>query len=387
MAQPFQIVITKVSSGMSNIVISGTGLFIPPHTISNDELVAAFNQYVDKFNADNAAAIEAGEVEALSHSSSEFIEKASGIKSRYAMYKDGIVNPDIMHPVFPMSEEGRTPEIVQMGVAAAKDAMAQAGKTAEDIDMVIVSSTFRQRDYPGMSVEIQRDLGIKGFAYDMGIACSSATFGIINAFTALKAGTAKCVLFVNPEFTTPGLDFKDRDSHLFFGDVATAAILEPEEKAKPENAFRILDTKQQTEFSDNIRSDASYADYCFDNLPANRYAFKQRGRKVFKELLPLVTNFIGEQMQDNQINAEDMKRMWLHQANINMNNFAVKKLLGRMPTEQEAPVVLDEFANTASSGSVIAFHKYKDDFVSGDRGLICSFGAGYSIGSLLVEKV
>ncbi|MFC3681437.1 beta-ketoacyl-ACP synthase III [Bacterioplanoides pacificum] len=372
---------------MSNIVISGTGLFTPPHTISNDELVAAFNQYVDKFNADNAAAIEAGEVEALSHSSSEFIEKASGIKSRYAMYKDGIVNPDIMHPVFPMSEEGRTPEIVQMGVAAAKDAMAQAGKTAEDIDMVIVSSTFRQRDYPGMSVEIQRDLGIKGFAYDMGIACSSATFGIINAFTALKAGTAKCVLFVNPEFTTPGLDFKDRDSHFIFGDVATAAILEPEENAKPENAFRILDTKQQTEFSDNIRSDSSYADYCFDSLPANRYAFKQRGRKVFKELLPLVTNFIGEQLQENSIAAEEMKRMWLHQANINMNNFAVKKLLGRMPTELEAPVVLDEFANTASSGSVIAFHKYKDDFVSGDRGLICSFGAGYSIGSLLVEKV
>jgi len=372
---------------MSNIVISGTGLFIPPHIISNDELVAAFNQYVDKFNAENAAAIEAGDAEALSHSSSEFIEKASGIKSRYAMYKDGIINPDIMHPVFPMSEEGKTPEIVQMGCAAARDAMAQAGKTADDIDMVIVSSTFRQRDYPGMSVEIQRDLGIKGFAYDMGIACSSATFGMINAFTALKAGTARCVLFVNPEFTTPGLDFKDRDSHFIFGDVATAAILEPEETANPAHAFRILNTKQLTEFSDNIRSDSSYADYCFDDLPANRYAFKQRGRKVFKELLPLVTNFIGEQLQENSIAAEDMKRMWLHQANINMNNFAVKKLLGRLPTEEEAPVVLDEFANTASSGSVIAFHKYSDDFQSGDKGLICSFGAGYSIGSLLVEKV
>jgi len=372
---------------MSNIVISGTGLFIPPHIISNDELVAAFNQYVDKFNAENAAAIEAGDIEALSHSSSEFIEKASGIKSRYAMYKDGIINPDIMHPVFPMSEEGKTPEIVQMGCAAARDAMAQAGKNADDIDMVIVSSTFRQRDYPGMSVEIQRDLGIKGFAYDMGIACSSATFGMINAFTALKAGTARCVLFVNPEFTTPGLDFKDRDSHFIFGDVATAAILEPEETANPDHAFRILNTKQLTEFSDNIRSDSSYADYCFDDLPANRYAFKQRGRKVFKELLPLVTNFIGEQLQENSIAAEDMKRMWLHQANINMNNFAVKKLLGRLPTEEEAPVVLDEFANTASSGSVIAFHKYSDDFQSGDKGLICSFGAGYSIGSLLVEKV
>ena len=372
---------------MTQIVISGTGLFIPPNIITNDELVAAFNQYVDKFNAENASQIEAGEVEALTHSSSEFIEKASGIKARYAMYKDGIINPDIMHPTFPMTQEGETPEIVAMGVAAAKDAMAQAGKTADDIDMVIVSSTFRQRDYPGMSVEIQRDLGIKGFAYDMGIACSSATFGLINAFTALKAGTAKCVLFVNPEFTTPGLDFKDRDSHFIFGDVATAAVVELEDTAKPDNAFRILNTKQFTQYSDNIRSDSSYADYCFDEVPDNRYAFKQRGRKVFKELLPLIVTFLSEQLEENQFAAEDMKRMWLHQANINMNNFAVKKLLGRLPTEEEAPVVLDEFANTASSGSVIAFHKYKDDLQSGDKGVICSFGAGYSIGSLLVEKV
>lgn len=372
---------------MSQVVISGTGLFIPPHVITNDELVEAFNQYVDKFNTENAASIEAGDIEALTHSSSEFIEKASGIKARYAMYKDGIVNPDIMHPTFDMTREGETPEIVQMGVAAARDAMAQAGKTPDDIDMVIVSSTFRQRDYPGMSVEIQRDLGIKGFAYDMGIACSSATFGMINAFTALKAGTAKCVLFVNPEFTTPGLDFKDRDSHFIFGDVATAAVMELEENANSEHAFRILNTKQFTQFSDNIRSDSSYADYCFDDVPANRYAFKQRGRKVFKELLPLIVKFLGEQLEENKLGAEDMKRMWLHQANINMNNFAVKKLLGRLPTEEEAPVVLDEFANTASSGSVIAFHKYKDDFKAGDKGIICSFGAGYSIGSLIIEKV
>lgn len=371
---------------MSNIVISGTGLFIPPHVITNDELVSAFNQYVDNFNTEHATAIEAGEVEALIHSSSEFIEKASGIKSRYVMYKDGLIDPKIMKPVFPMTQEGNTPELVQMGIAAAKEAMAQAGKTPDDIDMVVVSSTFRQRDFPGMSVEIQRDLGIKGTAYDMGIACSSATFGMINAYTALKAGTAKCVLFVNPEFTTPGLDFKDRDSHFIFGDVATAAIFEPEETATSEHVFRILDTKQVTHYSDNIRCDASFADYCFDDLPENRYAFKQQGRKVFKELLPLVTKFIGEQLDENQLAAGDLKRMWLHQANINMNNFAVKKLLGRLPTQDEAPIVLDEFANTASSGSVIAFHKYKDDFKSGDKGLICSFGAGYSVGSLLVEK-
>ncbi len=372
---------------MSDIVISGSGLFIPPFTITNDELVEAYNAYANRFNEEHADAIASGETEALPLSSSEFIEKASGIKARYAMYKDGIVNPDIMHPVFPMTQEGATTEMVTMGVAAAREAMEQAGKTADDIDMVIVSSTFRQRDYPGMSVEIQRELGIKGFAYDMGIACSSATFGLINAYTALKAGTAKCVLFVNPEFTTPGLDFKDRDSHFIFGDVATAAILEPAETATSEHTFRILSTKQFTQYSDNIRCDASYADYCFENVPANRYAFKQQGRKVFKELLPLVTNFIENLLTENQLEASSLKRMWLHQANVNMNLFAVKKLLGRLPEGNEAPVVLDEFANTASSGSVIAFHRYKDDFKAGDKGLICSFGAGYSIGSLLVEKL
>ncbi|GGY37498.1 beta-ketoacyl-ACP synthase III [Bacterioplanes sanyensis] len=372
---------------MSDIVISGTGLFVPPHQITNDELVAAYNAYVERHNEQHAEAIAAGERQALSPSSSEFIEKASGIKARYAMYKDGIINPDIMHPVFEPTQKGRTPEMVTMGIAAAKEAMAQANKKPEDIDLVIVSSTFRQRDYPGMAVEIQRDLGIQGSAYDMGIACSSATFGMINAFAALKAGIARCVLFVNPEFTTPGLNFKSRDSHFIFGDVATAAVLEPADTCTSEQAFRIVDTKQFTQYSDNIRSDASYADYCFEDLPEDRPFFKQEGRKVFKELLPLVTRFITEQLAENQLEPQSLKRMWLHQANINMNNFAVKKLLGRDPVGDEAPIVLDEFANTASSGSVIAFHRYKQDFEQGDKGLICSFGAGYSIGSLLVEKL
>ena len=70
-----------------------------------------------------------------------------------------------------------------------------------------------------------------------------------------------------------------------------------------------------------------------------------------------------------------------------MNKLICSILLGRQPSEQEAPIVLDEFANTASAGSLIAFNKYKGDFQSGDLGLICSFGAGYSIGSLIVKKL
>ena len=144
-----------------------------------------------------------------------------------------------------------------------------------------------------------------------------------------------------------------------------------------------------TTFSDNIRCDGNYTDHNFsdDQLPEDRPYFRQNGRKVFKELLPLVTGFITEQLGGNHLEASDLKRMWLHQANLTMNMFAAKKLLGREPEANETPIVLDEFANTASAGSLIAFHRHKDGFESGEKGLICSFGAGYSVGSLLVEKI
>ena len=83
---------------MTDIVISGTGLYTPKESISNAELVTAFNTYVDGFNRDNADAISAGEAAALNHSSVEFIEKASGMKAGCVMNKEGILDPERMAP-------------------------------------------------------------------------------------------------------------------------------------------------------------------------------------------------------------------------------------------------------------------------------------------------
>jgi beta-ketodecanoyl-[acyl-carrier-protein] synthase len=82
-----------------------------------------------------------------------------------------------------------------------------------------------------------------------------------------------------------------------------------------------------------------------------------------------------------------MRRFWLHQANLMMNQFIGRKLLGREPTLDDAPVILNEFANTASAGSIIAFHRHNTDIQTGELGVICSFGAGYSIGSVVVKKL
>ena len=74
------------------------------------------------------------------------------------------------------------------------------------------------------------------------------------------------------------------------------------------------------------------------------------------------------------------------QANANMNRLISSKVLGREATPEESPTVLDTYANTSSAGSIIAFSKYSDDMRPGDKGVICSFGAGYSVGSVLVER-
>jgi len=372
---------------MSAIVISGTGLFTPPNKVSNQELVDVLNAYAVKFNQENAEAISAGEIEAKKPSSVEFIEKASGIKSRYVMYKEGITDINVMCPKFKKNEPEQPPEMVLMAVEAAKEALANAGKKPSDIDMVILGSSNMQRSYPSMAVEVQQLLGAGGYGYDMNVACSTATFAIINAQNAIKAGAANVVLVVNPEFTTPQLDYTNRDSHFIFGDVATAVIVESEDTATADNLFRIVNTEQLTQFSNNIQCNHSYVDHCYDELPDDNSYFFQEGRKVFKELLPIVTNTISGHLDHNQWQVSDVKRMWLHQANINMNLFAAKRLLGREPEFLDAPLILNEYANTASAGSIVAFHKYQDDFVSGDKGILCSFGAGYSVGCISLQKV
>lgn len=377
---------------MSSIVISGTGLFTPPHIITNEELVLAFNSYVDAYNSRFGEEIRRGDLQPMQYSSSEFIEKASGIKRRYALVKDGVLDIERMMPVIPKRDQDELCYTAEMATIAAKEALQRAGKQPADIDLVIYGASTSERPWPAVAVEVQAALGCRGYAFDMTVACSTATFGISTAMDALLSGMATCALVVNPELATPQINFRDRDSHFIFGDVATACVLEREETSAGENRFRILDRQLKTQFSNNIRSNASFLTKVEPDVTFSRFFepdqfFIQQGRKVFKELLPLICNLVEGQLQRMHLDIAEIKRMWLHQANINMNHFVARHLLGRDAEFIEAPIVLDEFANTASAGSIIAFHKYNDDIRPGEKGIICSFGAGYSIGSLVVEKL
>ncbi|MFO1256571.1 MAG: beta-ketoacyl-ACP synthase III [Sphingomonadaceae bacterium] len=367
-------------------VISATGLFTPSESISNEELVESFNAYVERFNADHAAEIAAGTVGELAPSSVEFIEKASGIKSRHVMSKASLVDPAIMAPRWTERSNDELSVMAEMGVKACQDALARAGRDAADVDAVLCAASNMQRPYPAMAIEIQQALGIEGFGFDMNVACSSATFGIQTAADFVRSGNARSVLVVSPEICTGHNNMRNRDSHFIFGDVATAVLVEAKDMA-PHPHWEIVGTRLKTVFSNNIRNNFGFLNCATpETIGTPDKLFVQEGRKVFKEVVPMVATMIVEHAAALGIDPAELRRLWLHQANAGMNRLIAQRVLGHEASEDESPTVLDTYGNTSSAGSIIAFHLNCEDLKAGDTGIICSFGAGYSAGTVFVRK-
>jgi hypothetical protein len=167
----------------------------------------------------------------------------------------------------------------------------------------------------------------------------------------------------------------------------TAVVVEAADTATSGDRWEVLGTRLVTQFSNNIRNNAGFMNRCEDTDPdARDKTFRQEGRKVFKEVVPMAAAHIEQHLGALEIAPADVRRYWLHQANLGMNQLVIKKLVGGEAGSERAPLVLDRYANTASAGSIIAFHEYHADMAAGDLGVICSFGAGYSIGSVVLRR-
>jgi len=388
---------------LTDILITGTGLFTPENSVTNAELVESLTRANERWNAEHKAEIESGELEERDRPSEKFILRASGIGHRYVIEKQGVLDPERLRPRLPTRGEDEISIQAEICLEAAQEALAQAGRVGPDVDAIIVGCSNLQRAYPAVAIEVQHALGAGGFAYDMNVACSSATFAIQNAVEAVRSGSARCVLVLNPEITSGHTNFELREFHFIFGDACTAVLLEPEESAlaldhgdhgdhdgqggKPRESWSVLGTRLATKFSNNIRNDAGFLNRSEETpREPHELLFRQNGRQVFHDVCPMVAEHIRKHLEDTGIAIEDVKRLWLHQANLGMNQAIAKTLLGRDPEPGEAPVILDEYANTSSAGSVIAFHKHRADLAVDDQAVLCSFGAGYSVGSILLRK-
>lgn len=366
--------------------ITGHGVWHPETVLRNDELCAAFNEFVRRENAKNAAAIAAGTQEALKESTPEWIVKASGIVTRYVEDKTGVLDPERMCPNIRDRSEDELSIQAEYSVNAARRALAVAGRAPEDVDLVVLGCATVQRMYPSIAIEVQNALGAHGYGFDFLLGCSAATGATQLASQAVQLGQAKCALVVVPELTTGHINWRERDSHFIFGDASVALVVEPTERARP-GSWEILSTRMMSKWSNNIRNNAGYLDRCD---PGSEHKidrlFHQHGRRVFKDVVPLAARFIADHIAAHDLEPSQIARYWLHQANRSMNELIAKRVLGRDATLEEAPIIIDEYGNTASAGSLIAFSNYNEDMAPGSYGMMASFGAGYSLGSLVLQR-
>jgi beta-ketodecanoyl-[acyl-carrier-protein] synthase len=152
---------------LSEILITGTGLYTPPDSVTNAELVESLTRANLRWNEEHKAEIERGDVEERDMPSEKFIERASGIGHRYVLEKTGLLDPERLRPHLPTRSEDEISIQAEICLEAAQEALAQAGRKGADVDAVIVGASNLQRAYPAVAIEVQEALGAGGFAYDM----------------------------------------------------------------------------------------------------------------------------------------------------------------------------------------------------------------------------
>lgn len=368
---------------MARAVISGTGVFIPAPVITNDELAASYNSWV----AEAQKHPELWEGYDLRPSDPDFIVKASGIHERHVIEKEGILDPLRMVPRIPERPRDQISVQAEFALASARPALADAGVDAADIGMVICSCAHHQRPYPAIAIEVQQALSAGGAGFDMNVACSATTFALNVAVSMVESGAARHVLVTSPEIMSGHLNWRDRETHFIFGDGSASAVISAEDAVPEGKGFAVRSTRSWTQFSSNIRSDFGFlnrADEAGIGKPDKLVT--QAGNRVFREVTAAAHEFISGFLADNGVKAAEIKRFFTHQANKRMNSALISKVLGHEPSEDEMPLVLHKYGNTAAPGSLIALHENSADFRSGDLAVMCSYGAGYSIGGLLLEK-
>ncbi len=355
--------------------LTGSGVYLPPTSVTNDQLCGTFNTWIRRQN------------EPGGESSPDFVEKVSGIRARRYVDAAGILEPDRMCPSIPDRAPDALSVQAEMALAAARDALASAGRHGEDVDLVIVGASSLQRPYPAIAIEVQDALGARGFAYDLSVGCSSGTFAIQLASEAIRGGSARCALVCTPEIPSAYSNFRDRDSHFILGDAAAAVVIEPIARARA-GAWEILGTGSLSRYSSSVRNDGGFLNRCDAarrDLPDK--LFHQEGRKVFRDIVRLVPRFVTERLAAVGLRVEDVDRCWLHQANGRMNEAIAQRLFGDGVDPARVPSVLSDLGNTAAAGALIAFDRHRDGLDAGAIGALFAFGAGYTLGGQILRRV
>ena len=268
-----------------------------------------------------------------------------------------------------------------LGEAAARAALANAGLTPDDIDIIILATSTPNHTFPATSVEIQQRLGMRhGFAFDLQAVCSGFVYAVSVADLHIRGGMAKRVLVIGAETFSRILDWSDRTTCVLFGDGAGAIVLEAAEAGGTTADRGIL--------ASALRSDGTHKDKLYvDGGPSTTGTvghLRMEGKEVFKHAVGMITDVVASTLSAGGVTAEDLDWFVPHQANLRIIDASAKKM-GIAPSKVVATV--SEHGNTSAASVPLALAVAVADgrIRKGDLVLIEAMGGGFTWGAVLLR--
>jgi 3-oxoacyl-[acyl-carrier-protein] synthase-3 len=299
--------------------------------------------------------------EGIIETSDEWIAQRTGIRQRH------------------IAGEGET--TASLGETAARAALANAGLTPDDIDLIVLATSTPDNTFPATAVDIQNRLGMRhGFAFDMQAVCSGFVYAITTADLYLKGGLAKRVLVIGAETFSRILDWSDRTTCVLFGDGAGAIVLEAEESGGGVSERGIV--------ASSLRSDGAHKDKLFvDGGPGTTGTvghLRMEGREVFKHAVGMITDVIEDVFAKAAITADDLDWFVPHQANKRIIDASAKKL---GIAEAKVVTTVQLHGNTSAASVPLALSVAVADgrIKKGDLVLLEAMGGGFTWGAVLVR--
>ncbi len=318
-------------------VVLGCGSYLPQRCLSNDDLT----RMVD--------------------TSDEWIVQRTGIRARH-IAADGELTSDL-------------------GVAAARAALANAGVDAESIDLIVVATSTPDNTFPASAVSVQAELGItQGAAFDLQAVCSGFVFALATADGLLRSGVHKRALVIGAETFSRILDWNDRGTCVLFGDGAGAVVLEAQQQSGSREDRGLLTA--------HLRSDGRHKKKLFvDGGPSSTQTvghLRMEGKEVFRFAVGAITDVIKDVFRDTGYSAGDIDWFVPHQANKRIIDGSAHKL-GIAP--EKVVTTVDRHGNTSAASIPLALDvAVKDGRIKrGDLVLLEAMGGGFTWGAALVR--
>ena len=318
-------------------VVRGVGHYLPSRVVENSE-------FEDKLDT-----------------SDEWIRARTGIERRH------------------FAAEGETTS--DMGAAAGRAAIADAGLTAEDIDAIIVATSTADLTFPSAATMVQAKLGIsKGFAFDVQAVCAGFVFAMTNANALILSGQAKRVLVIGAETFSRILDFTDRATCVLFGDGAGAVLLEAGEGKGTAEDRGILAT--------DLNSDGSFKDllYVDGGVSTTGTAghLRMQGNQVFRHAVEKLAATAHTALDKAGLTSADVDWIVPHQANLRIISATAQRM--QVPMERVVVTVQDH-GNTSAASIPLALSvgKARGQIKEGDLIVTEAIGGGLSWGSVVLR--